>query len=129
MFLHQSGCFLCCVMVADTFYPSTGMSLWQRCVNTAATLSVRAMAYFHGDFGPIRKLADRRVPVVAVGCVRRPCRTGGGSTGLSHHVLCQSAEVSTDGVGARACSRYTPLQIVLGYMLLGQSLPLARKAS
>lgn len=43
-----------------TFYPSTGMTLRQRCINTAATAAVRAMAHFHGDFGPIRALADRR---------------------------------------------------------------------
>jgi hypothetical protein len=59
---------LCRVLVADTFYPSTGMSMRQRCINTAAALSVRAMAYFHGDFGPIRKLADRQVLGMAWMC-------------------------------------------------------------
>lgn len=36
------------------------MSLKQRCINTAATVAVRAMAYFHRHYGPIKDLANRR---------------------------------------------------------------------
>lgn len=35
------------------------MTLPQRCINTAATLAVRGMALLHGDYGPIRALADK----------------------------------------------------------------------
>lgn len=35
------------------------MTLKQRCVNTAATLAVRAMAHFHWNYGPIRALANK----------------------------------------------------------------------
>jgi hypothetical protein len=50
------------VVCAGTFYPSTGMTLKQRCINTAATVSMRAMSgYFGGNYGPIREMADRQV--------------------------------------------------------------------
>jgi hypothetical protein len=36
------------------------MTLKQRCINTGATVSMRAMAgYFGGNYGPIREMADR----------------------------------------------------------------------
>jgi hypothetical protein len=49
------------VPIAGTFYPSTGMSLKQRCINTAATFALRALARGHRYYGPMKELADRQV--------------------------------------------------------------------
>jgi hypothetical protein len=38
---------------AGTFFPSTGMSLPQRAVNTAVTAATKSLNHAHGKWGPI----------------------------------------------------------------------------
>ncbi|WIA31098.1 hypothetical protein OEZ86_001125 [Tetradesmus obliquus] len=47
------------IPASGTFYPSTGMSFWQRCYNLGATALTKAMAHAHREYGPIRRLARK----------------------------------------------------------------------
>uniref|UniRef100_A0A383VRS4 UDP-glycosyltransferases domain-containing protein n=1 Tax=Tetradesmus obliquus TaxID=3088 RepID=A0A383VRS4_TETOB len=47
------------IPASGTFYPSTGMSFWQRCYNLGATALTKAMAHVHREYGPIRRLARK----------------------------------------------------------------------
>jgi hypothetical protein len=44
---------------AGTFYPSTGMTLRQRCVNAATLAATKVLNYAHARYGPISRCAPR----------------------------------------------------------------------
>ncbi|GBF89728.1 2-hydroxyacylsphingosine 1-beta-galactosyltransferase [Raphidocelis subcapitata] len=47
------------VPAPGTFYPSTGMTLPQRCANTASMVAAKVLNYAHSKWGPIAALARR----------------------------------------------------------------------
>lgn len=40
---------------SGTFFPSTGMTLWQRCLNVFLLTTTKVIAYVHWHWGPISR--------------------------------------------------------------------------